>query len=509
MRPKPGSGESSVFTATGTDAAVATAPILNSQDHKSTGIFGRHGVLAFWKAIIPLALGLSALAAPPNVVFILTDDQGTLDANCFGSTDLFTPNLDKLAATGVKFTQAYAHTVCCPSRAALMTGRHPQRSGINSWTQGDMRGPDGINMALEEVTLAEALKGAGYRTALFGKWHLGAHRDFGAEKQGFDEFFGIRNGFIDNFRHFQLHGAGYHDLYEGTREVWAEGKYFPELVVERSLTFMEQNRDRAFFLYLSLNIPHYPEEALREHAERYAKLPMPRRSYAAIVTTTDYYIGRVLDKLETLGLRENTIVIFQSDNGHSAEDYQIKVDNHASGYPKGHNYGANGGAGNTGNTGKWIGHKGTFLEGGVRTPAIMSYPAKIPRGATRDQAVTIMDWYPTVLAYCGVALPAVKLDGHNLQPVIASGETPSRHPVLHFQWEEQWAVREGNWKLIVKPKNRKKPELGLTQELFSLDGAEPERTNHAVGQPAVVARLQSLHEQWARDVFNRPTSRAK
>jgi arylsulfatase A-like enzyme len=127
----------------------------------------------------------------PNVVILFTDDQGTLDARCFGSQDLRTPSIDKLAKTGVRFTQAYAHTVCCPSRAALLTGRHPQRSGVNTWMQGDLKSKTGRNMALEELTLAETLKAAGYRTALFGKWHLGAHRDHGPMKQGFDEFFGF------------------------------------------------------------------------------------------------------------------------------------------------------------------------------------------------------------------------------------------------------------------------------------------------------------------------------
>ena len=144
--------------------------------------------------LMGLVLVASAVAQKPNVVILFTDDQGTLDANCYGSTDLHTPNIDRLAAAGVRFTQAYAHKVCCPSRAALLTGRHPQRGGVNHWTQGDMNGADGINMALEEVTIAEALKAEGYRTALFGKWHLGAHRDFGPKKQGFDEFFGIRDG---------------------------------------------------------------------------------------------------------------------------------------------------------------------------------------------------------------------------------------------------------------------------------------------------------------------------
>ena len=275
-----------------------------------------------------LATSATVLAEEPrpNVVILFTDDQGTLDAHCYGSTDLETPHIDKLAATGVRFTQAYAHTVCCPARAALLTGRHPQRGGVHFWTQGDMGGEDGINMALEEVTLAEALKPAGYRTGLFGKWHLGAHRDFGPKKQGFDEFFGIRDGFIDNYNHYFLHredprgnklpflavrrkpsGAakpeglrptasfnpviyfraapkGFHDLYEGTEAVHADGEYFSELMVRRSLQFIEQNQDRPFFLYVAFNIPHYPEQALRQCESLYENMPDPgRKSYAAMI----------------------------------------------------------------------------------------------------------------------------------------------------------------------------------------------------------------------------------
>ena len=136
-------------------------------------------VKRFFLVFIALSLVTLGQAAKPNVVILFTDDQGTIDANCYGSNDLITPNIDKLAATGVRFTQAYAHTVCCPARAALLTGRHPQRGGVVHWTQGDMNSAKGINMALEEVTLAEILKPAGYRRALYGKWHLGAHRDFG------------------------------------------------------------------------------------------------------------------------------------------------------------------------------------------------------------------------------------------------------------------------------------------------------------------------------------------
>ncbi len=439
-----------------------------------------------------------ALAADrqPNVVVLFTDDQGTLDANCFGSRDLHTPNIDRLAETGVRFTQAYSHTVCCPARAAIMTGRHPQRGGVNSWTQGDMHAAAGINMKLSEVTLAEALKPAGYATALFGKWHLGAHRDFGPMKQGFDEFFGIRDGFIDNFNHFQLHQRGYHDLYEGTKEVFRRDEYFPEMIVNRSLDFIDRHQDKPFFLYVGFNIPHYPEQALKEHAALYKDLPMPRRSYAAIVTTTDHYIGKILARLEERGLREDTIVIFQSDNGHSAEDYQIKMDDHKSGYPKGHNYGANGGGGNTG---KWIGHKSNFFEGGIRTPAILSYPRKLPQGVVRDQAVTGMDWFPTIMELTGAPKTANPLDGRSLLPLIHDIDAPSPHPILYFQWINSWAVREGDWKLIsTKGRGAKSKE---NFKLVNLAEEKPEQADHAAAKPEIVARLKERYAAWAGDVF--------
>ncbi len=439
----------------------------------------------------------------PNVVFILTDDQGTLDANCFGSTDLHTPAIDKIAANGVRFTQAYAHTVCCPARAMLMTGRYPQRSNVNSWMQGKMRGDKGQNMFRSEVTIAETLAKAGYRTGLFGKWHLGAHPDHGPRKQGFDEFFGIRDGFIDNYVHYQLHGAGYHDLYEGTEEVFHRGDYFPDLITDRALSFIERNQDVPFFLYFALNIPHYPEQSLARYGKRYEHLPEPRRSYAAIVSTTDDYIGRVLTQIETLKLLEDTIIVFLSDNGHSEEDYQIKVENHTSGYPRGHNYGANGGGGNTG---PWIGSKGTFLEGGIRTPAILSYRRQLPTGIVRDQAVTAMDWYPTILELCGVEIPTgIELDGHSVLPLVRDQAAPSRYAVMHWQWQKSWMVREGNWKLIVNGRHRIGGKRADAVYLASLSDEQPERKNHAEQHPDIVGRLRRLHDRWTQAVAPKVT----
>jgi len=441
----------------------------------------------------------------PNVVFFFTDDQGTLDVNCYGSNDLYTPNMDALADSGVRFTQAYAHIVCCPARALLLTGRHPQRSGVNTWVQGNAKEETGINMSLEEITLAEVLKKAGYRSALFGKWHLGADLEHGPTKQGFDEFFGLRGGFIDNYNHYFLHREGFHDLYRGTEELYEDGKYFPDLVVREAKRFLDENKSKPFFLFVSLNLPHYPEQSYTKFDEMYANLSMPRRSYAKAISTVDDQMGQILKKLDELGLRDNTIILFASDNGHSSESIEIRVENHNSGLPKGHNYGANGGGGNTG---KWRGAKGSFFERGIRVPAIISYPSKIPANAVRDQAITLADFYPTILDLCGLSLPDCKLDGQSLMPIIQSARTPTHHKVMHWQWGNSWAVREGDWKLIYNGRDttdewqghpqpqRKIPEVFLG----NLADAQPELKNHADEKPEVVQKLMKLHEDWAKEL---------
>ncbi|MDA0765925.1 MAG: sulfatase-like hydrolase/transferase [Verrucomicrobia bacterium] len=426
---------------------------------------------------------------PPNVVIFLTDDQGTLDANCYGSKDLHTPTIDKLAETGVRFTQAYAHYVCCPTRAMLLTGRYPQRSGVSDWTQGDAKTKGkGRNMLLSEITLAEILKGAGYRTGMFGKWHLGAHVDHGPTRQGFDEYFGNRGGFIDNYNHCFLHREGFHDLYEGNKEVFMKDQYYPDLIAGRVLDFLDRHKAEPFFLYLAFNLPHYPEQADSRFEERYKDMPMPRQAYAKVVSTVDDHMGRIMDRLEKLGLRENTIVVFMSDNGHSAEDYQIGVEKHISGLPKGWNYGANGGGGNTG---KWRGHKAEFYEGGVRVPAIISWPAKLPKGLVRDQAITAMDWLPTIAELCGVLLPEVELDGRSIMPIIASADAPTHNKVLHWAWQTFWAVREGEWKLISLGKDQR--------QLVNLNDPEPERKDYLEEKPDIAGRLQALHDTWAEE----------
>jgi arylsulfatase A len=450
------------------------------------------------KIIAFLLIALSLYSADkPNVLILFTDDQGTLDLNSYGAKDLQTPNLDTLAEKGVRFTQAYAHTVCCPSRASLLTGRHPQRGGVVSWQQGDRHGSDSNlgNMAAEEVTIAEALNAAGYDTALFGKWHLGAKVGHGPLDQGFDKFWGHLSGFIDNYRHCFLHGEGYHDLYDNDTEIFRRDEYFLELLVEQALEYIEEDREDPFFMMLAFNLPHYPEQPIGKFANAYENLEMPRRSYARVMSTVDDQIGRIIDKLDSEGVRDNTIIIYMSDNGHSAEDKEgIQVDNHVSVYPKGHYYSANGGGGYTG---KWIGHKGPFLEGGVRVPAIISYPKKLPQGEVRDQIVTVMDWFPTVLELAEIEAPGLRLDGRSMLPVIKKKGAPSAHKVLHFGWQGNWAVREGDWKLIGELDKTK----GKTKySLHNLSEKKPEVKNHAKANPKIVARLVNLHEKLEKEL---------
>jgi len=436
----------------------------------------------------------------PNIVLIYTDDQGTLDAGCYGAEDIETPVLDALATQGVKFTQAYAHTVCCPSRASLLTGRAPQRSGVNQWTSCSPADNEGRVMDLKEITIAEHLKDYGYTSGLFGKWHLGATMDHGPLDQGFDAFFGFRGGFIDYYTHEFLHAKWqkpqFHDLYRGKEEIFEDGKYFPDMQVAEANKFMEKNKNEPFFLYLPFNLPHYPEQPDTAFVAQYEHLKWPRSSYAPMITTVDNRIGQVLDKLDALGLRENTIIIYMSDNGHSTEDY----------YNWDVSYGGNGGGGYTG---KWRGAKGSFFEGGLRVPAIISYPKLFPKGVSRDQAIVNLDILPTICDILNIPIPENKLDGKSIVEVIKSNEAASPHEVLHWMWQEMWAVRKGNWKLIYKGhdttgKHSTHPEKEFEMPeyyLANLDDEHPEEINYASKHPEIVKELNQLHKTWATDVF--------
>jgi arylsulfatase A len=447
-----------------------------------------------FSASFVLFVGLSvcagaAVAAPgptrPNVIVILTDDQGTIDAGCYGATDLHTPAIDGLAARGVRFTQFYAAApICSPSRAGLLSGRYPWLAGMPG--NGAAPPPEQLDDLTElggepdafarQTTMAEVFRAAGYATAHVGKWHL----DYGPGSkpldQGFQYSFGHMDGCIDNYSHFYYWaGANRHDLWENNRRVRMPGRFFPDLMVEKAAEFIESNRERPFLIYFAINLPHYPYQGEPKWLERYRDLPHPRNLYAAFISTMDERIGALLKCVDRLGLSQRTIVVFQSDHGHSTEQ-------------RAHSGG--------GDNGPYRGAKGSLFEGGIRVPAIIAWPGHLPENQVRQQMAHGCDWLPTLAELCGVELPDGELHGRSLVEVIRSADAKSPHETLHFRLRDQWVVRQGPWKLLHQPiANADGPPLRAADKewfLANLDENPGETKNYAAEQPELVERLKSL-----------------
>jgi arylsulfatase A-like enzyme len=286
----------------------------------------------------------------PNVILIMLDDLGSIDVNCYGAKDLVTPNLDALAGSGVRFTQmCSASPVCSPSRAAVLTGRVPLRAGLpnNAGSQ-----PGGKGLPAEEVTLARVMKDAGYATGHVGKWHLGYTPEEMPNARGFDSSFGHMGGCIDNYSHFfYWEGPNRHDLWQNGNETWRSGEHIGDLMVEQCNKFIEAQKDKPFFLFWAINQPHYPLQGKAKWREHYRDLASPRNMYAASVSTLDELIGRVMAKVKSLGLANDTIVALQSDHGHSTEERSF---------------------GGGGNAGPYRGAKFSMFEGGIRVVSMLS-----------------------------------------------------------------------------------------------------------------------------------------
>jgi arylsulfatase A len=425
-------------------------------------------------------------ARRPNVVIIFVDDLGAADAGCYGANDLRTPNIDAIATHGVRFTNFYAASpVCSPSRAALLTGRYPLRAGLTN-NAASQRGQKG-GLPVDQVTIAQSFKAAGYATAHIGKWHLGYTPDTMPNARGFDLSFGHMGGCIDNWsQFFYWSGPNIHDLWLNGTEIHEEGHFFPDMMVERAGRFIEANKDKPFLLYFAMNMPHYPYQPDVKWIDYYNDLPMPRRLYAAFVSTMDDRIGLLLKTLDDLHLRDDTIVVFQSDNGHSTEDRAFS-----------------GG----GSAGPYRGAKFSLFEGGIHLPGMISWPAHLPENQIRGQLAHGCDWLPTVAELCGVKLLEPDIDGRSLVSVIKSPDAKSPHEILHFQMGDgtaaQWAVRDGDWKLIgnawdTTQNASSKERIKLFLSNLAKDIGE--KKNFAAENPDIVERLGRLHEQWVRQV---------
>ncbi len=445
--------------------------------------------------IWPIALR-SAPAARPNFVVIMADDMGYADLGCYGNDRYATPHLDALAREGLRFTDFHANgPVCSPTRAALLTGRYQQRSGVDEVVFADpARGKrDGHGLQPEEVTFAEVLRGAGYRTGLMGKWHLGYDRKFNPRHQGFDVFRGYLSGNVDFHSHIDQAGIAdwWHDL-----EQVAEPGYSTHLITRHAVRFIEENAARPFCLYVAHEAPHSPFQGPNDPPVRgpQAKAPVRgaeiARAYREMVQEMDRGVGEIVATLRKLGLAENTLVFFCSDNGGTRE----------------------------GNNGPLRGHKASVWEGGHRVPGIAWWPGRIRAGVTAETALT-MDLMPTLIALGGAPLPAERrLDGVDLSPVLfGRGALPAR--MLFWGYQGRFAVREGPWKLVVnqrapaadgpegKAKGKAKAAADAGGEpkpqLFHLGDDVGESRDLAAREPARVRALETALAAWRAEVAPR------
>ena len=403
----------------------------------------------------------------PSLVFILADDLGFADLGCYGGRSGCSPVLDRMAADGLRFTQGYANSsVCSPTRFALMTGRwqHRLRGGADEPISSRQRGSPILGLPPEHPTLPSLLAEAGYATALVGKWHLGWPPCFGPLKSGYQEFFGALSGGLDYFTHRDSTGA--HDLWDGERPCEKAG-YLTDLFTERAVDYILHRARQPFFLSLHYTAPHWPWETRDDEVEarRIEKLFHTDggsvATYQAMIRHMDEGIGAVLEALRAIGAEESTLVVFTSDNG--GERFS--------------------------DTWPLIGKKMDLLEGGIRVPYIVRWPARVAAAGVTPQLAVTMDWVPTLLEAAGAASdPRYPPDGVSLLPVLADPATTiERELFWRMTFRAQKAMRWRDWKYL---------SIDGHQYLFDLARDERERANLANREPARLADLRSRYEAW-------------
>ncbi|HVQ39494.1 MAG TPA: sulfatase-like hydrolase/transferase [Pyrinomonadaceae bacterium] len=439
-----------------------------------------------------LAAGVPNLAqgqaVRPNILFILADDMGYGDLSCYGRPDYQTPQLDRLAAQGVRFVNAYsAAPLCTPTRCGFITGRYPARTHIGleePLTERAELGEKALTLGLpqDHPTVASLLKQSGYQTALIGKWHLGYLPNFGPIQSGFEEFFGIMSGAADFFTHKDMGGDG--DLYEGKVSVERIG-YMTDMLTERAVEFISSRRKgpkarNPFYLSLHYTAPHWPWEGPRDQAVSRAlgrgydgfTAGGSLKTYAGMMKSLDDGIGEVLRALDRAGMTRNTLVIFTSDNGGERFSYN---------WP-------------------FRGQKFSLWEGGIRVPAIVRWPGPVPAGVVTKQAAITMDWTSTMLGVAGAkAVPGYPLDGNDLLPVIR-GTSPNYDRTFFWRTSVQDAVLKGHWKYV---------RDGAAEYLFDLSVDEREQANFREQNPAMFTQLRDEFKRWDATLLTRPPARQR
>jgi arylsulfatase A-like enzyme len=419
----------------------------------------------FRLSLILASLGqaLASTASQPNIVIFYADDLGWGELGCQGFTeDIPTPHIDSLAKNGMRFTSGYvAATYCSPSRAGLLTGRYPTRFGheFNSVANA-------VGLRSDQTTMATRLKALGYATAAVGKWHLGSQPENRPTRRGFDEFYGTLNNtpffhptaFIDSRVSNEVQAVKDPDFY--TTDAYAE----------RSVDWIGKNKDKPWFLYLPFNAQHAPLQAPKKYLERFPKITDEKRQlFAAMMAGMDDAIGRVMGKIRELGLEENTLVFFIADNGGPT-------------------------ASTTSKNGPLRGFKMTTFEGGPRVPYIAQWKGKIPAGKTYDLPVMNLDVVPTAIAAAGGKPEASwQLDGVDLMPYLTGTNTARPHQTLYWRFGPQWAIRDGDMKLVVSKGGSGRPEL------YDLATDIGESKDLAAGQPEKVKELQAMWDKWSAE----------
>jgi arylsulfatase A len=432
------------------------------------------GILVAWSVLAGVVSAQTSAPARPNVVLIVTDDVGYGDFGAYGAPDIHTPNIDRLAAEGAKLTDFYASPQCTPTRASLISGRYQQRFRMERAIVAPATNPEPeIGLPATGRSLPQLLKNRGYTTGLLGKWHLGWRPQYRPTAHGFDYFFGFLSGFTDYYQHTD--GNGHADLYENNTPVHVDG-YMTDLLTERAVKFIDDNRARPFFLEVAYNAAHWPFQ-LPDHpstAPGNARFVQPtddepstRLDYIKVLERADQGIGQIVAVLQRLNLASNTLIIFTNDNG-----------------------------------GEWLSrnaplfhYKDSLWEGGIRVPAIFRWPGHIPAGTVSSQVGITMDLTATILGVAGATVPQdAALEGTNLMPIL-EGKAPSLQRTLFWRiltnQKTQRAVRQGEWKLLVD---------GGRLFLFNLTQDIGERNNLVSVHPEIVRIMRPLLNTWEQDV---------
>jgi arylsulfatase A-like enzyme len=408
----------------------------------------------------------------PNIIFLFSDDAGYADFGFQGSTVMKTPNLDKLSKEGVKFTQGYATDATCgPSRAGLITGKYQQKFGYQEinvpgyMSKNSKYLGDDMGLPLNQKTIADYLKNLGYKSAVYGKWHLGNADRFHPLKRGFDEFYGFRGGARSYFGYENFNGVHHDNKMERNFGNFEEPKrYATDVFADEAITFIEKNKNNPFFIYLAFNAVHTPMEATEEDLAKFPNLIGKRKEVAAMTLALDRACGRVLDKLKELGLDDNTIIVFSNDNG-GPTDKNASLNLPLSGTKSNH------------------------LEGGLRVPYLIKWPKKLIAGQVYNHPVSTFDLLPTFYAAAGGDVKDLEdVDGVNLIPFIDGSVNARPHKYLFWKKEARAVCRDNDWKLI---RFADRPA-----ELYDLSKDITEQNNLAIREPERVKEMFKKLFEW-------------